>query len=139
MTGLERQDLASKTLASKTLASKAWPSRLGRQGLGGMRDARGIGSRLVFGARRFRVQLGGCGDNAIDEPGRGASRRSGERLTKRPRLLKQRLRVARRCEQLFGGHALTVRPARHVLPEPIDQIFEFADVHRPPDPAFPGL
>src|SRR5882762_3345561 len=119
MTGLERQDLASKTLASKAWSSrlgrqdlvvKAWSSRLGRQNLGGMRDARGLGSRLVFGARRFRVQLRGCSDNAIDEPGRSAGRRSGERLTKRPHLLEQRLRVARRCEQLFGGHALTVRP-----------------------------
>src|SRR5262245_26793020 len=55
----------------------------------GLRDARGIGGRRVFVARRFCVQLGGGGDDAISETARGANRRSGERLAKRARLLEQ--------------------------------------------------
>ena len=72
-------------------------------------------------------------------PAGSTIRRGGESLAKRARLFEQRLRLARGCKQLLGGQALTLWPAGHILAEPVDQVFELADVHCPPNPASPRL
>jgi len=52
-----------------------------------MRDARRIGSLLVLPRTAVLRSAWRRADDAIDESGRGAARRSGKRLTKRARLL----------------------------------------------------
>ena len=132
-----------RTLLSSTLRATAGGTARAGAPAAPCRTARWRRTRSSLGVGRrrdgFRLQLARCRDDTVGKAGRGANRRAGEKLTKRPRFIMKRTRFGRRSQKSLRSQTLCIRPAGQVLSQPVDQILERSDVHCPPSPASPTL